>query len=165
MDEKFAESVRKHTELEQRKLSPHIVEARRDWWKNEIKDLFSQVESWLDILIEKRLVTFETRDAKIHEEFLGLYTVPSALIKLGNETLEMLPVGTFILGSFGRIDLKGPNGQLMLILQGHVGTEELIPTDSRWTIVKRDDSRRTQFDLTETTFEQLFADLFGINAL
>lgn len=85
---------------------------------------------------------------------------------MGVEKLEMTPVGTMILGSFGRIDLKGPNGQLMLILEATPGTEETdyVPRDGRWFIVIREQTRRLKSELTKANFEQLFMSLFGINA-
>jgi hypothetical protein len=109
----------------------------------------------------------ETMDVPINEDLLGQYTIHAAIIRLGKESLEMVPVGSVILGSFGRLDVKGPNGQLMLILQATAGTERsgFVPNDGRWTIAKREVSKRGWVALTQSTFEQLFADLFGINAL
>jgi hypothetical protein len=98
---------------------------------------------------------------------LGPYTAQQATITLDDEVLEMIPLGTVILGSFGRIDVKGPRGQLMLILNATRGTGETayVPKDGRWSIVKREGYSRLPSELNEETFGQLFADLFGINAL
>lgn len=103
----------------------------------------------------------------INEGMLGPCVVEQAVITLGNENLEIIPLGTVIFGSFGRIDVKGPNGEVMPILDATPGFEEtkFVPTDARWFIVTRAESHRFKSEVTEVTFQQLFADLFGINAL
>jgi hypothetical protein len=168
MDDKFVELVKKESEKRQKGiLSAKAIERRRNWWIKEVTDLFDKVKSWLNPLIEDGALEFETSDLQINEEWLGLYTVKRAVIRLGVDKLEMTPVGTIILGSFGRIDLKGPNDERMLILEATPGTEEtnFEPKDGQWFIVKREQNRRFKSELTKATFEQLFMGLFGINAL
>lgn len=84
------------------------VEPRRQWWLSKVEALFDEVKSWLNPLIEDGTLKYETSEVSINEEWIGHYTTKSATIRLGMEKLEMMPVGTIILGSFGRIDLKGP---------------------------------------------------------
>ena len=115
MDDKFVELVKKHSESEKRKeaLAPKVIEARRSWWIQHVNALFAQVQVWLEPVIKDELVTFEIMRIEINEDLLGSYTLERAVIRLADESLEMTPVGSLIFGSFGRIDVKGPNGQLL----------------------------------------------------
>lgn len=97
------------------------------------------------------------------EETLGTYDVPSGLIQLGQEKLRLLPVASVIVGGFGRVDIDGPNGSVMFILSA---PDQNVPRDqlrssSAW-FVSHPKQRRELRRLTKETFEQVFADLFGI---
>jgi hypothetical protein len=167
MDKDFINLVKRHAEQKRKEALPEVTEGRRKWWVKEVQTLFDRVEGWLEPVITEELVKFERKDLPIDEDMLGPYTVQQATITLDNEVLEMIPLGTVIFGSFGRIDVKGPNGEVMLILEATPGNEEtnFVPSDGRWFIVTRADSRRFKSELTDKTFQQLFADLLGINAL
>src|SRR5271167_2442973 len=169
MDKDFVEFVKKQSESEKRTETqlPKAIEARRKWWIKAVKDLFAKVQVWLEPLIKDGAVTFNTIEVQIMDDgLLGSYKLQRAIIGLGRKTLEMNPVGSMIFGSFGRIDVTGPNGKLMLILEATHGTEEndFVPTGGQWFITKRVDSGRLQEELTKEVFERVFKDLFGLNA-
>lgn len=170
MDKDFVELVKKHSESEERMETqlPKAIEARRKWWIKAVEDLFTKVQVWLEPLIKDGPLTFDTKELQIMSDgWLGSYKLQRAIIGLGRKTLEMNPVGSVIFGSFGRIDVKGPNGKLMLILEATQGPEEddFVPTGGQWFITNRVGSRRLQEELTQEAFERLFTDLLGLNAL
>jgi hypothetical protein len=160
--------VRKHAEQKQKEgLTPEITLARSNWFVNEVKALFDSIERWLEPVTKEKLVKFDRKPLPINEGMLGEYTTQQATITLDNEVLEMIPLGTIIFGSFGRIDVKGPRGQLMLILNATPGTGETayVPKDASWSIVKREGHSRFRSEFNEESFGKLFADLFGIDAI
>jgi hypothetical protein len=77
--------------------------------------------------------------------------------------VEIQARASVIIGGFGRIDVGGPNGSAMLVL---CPPDDNIPREqhrdrAEWFISHP--LRRTILrPLTQATFEQLFADLFGI---
>jgi hypothetical protein len=126
-------SVRQHSKAEKQKeeQSEEANAARLKWWTQQVEELFASVRAWLKPLIDDQTIEFEISDLTIHEEWLGQYTSKWVAIRLGRAVLKMEPSGTVILGSFGRVDLIGPRGQLMLILEAERGTNGTAVQNNR----------------------------------
>jgi len=89
-------------------------EARRQWWIARIDNLFIEIEQWLEPLRDDVVVVREYLE--VEEEYLGKYNVEKMIISVGEEKVELLPFGTIVIGSYGRVDLVGDNGMIMLVL-------------------------------------------------
>jgi hypothetical protein len=167
MNDEFIEMVKRHASSQEKQEADtaKYLEARRKWWVEEVDKLLGEIERWLRPLLNEQTITFTKQHLTITEDHLGTYPVNSAEIRLADETLQLKPIGSLILGSFGRIDLTGPNGQVMLILNAEKASAQTgyRPTNPTWYIVKKEANGRFQKELTEATFEEVFADLFGID--
>jgi hypothetical protein len=70
-----------------------------------LKDLYQEVEKWIK---QKGLVAKE-QDIEINEEVPGRYKAPALTIQSehGEQVAELLPIGAWIIGAEGRVDLIG----------------------------------------------------------
>jgi hypothetical protein len=140
---------------------------RKTWWIERVQSLFDQIDTWLRPLVDAGAVTPTRSKYPAHEEKLGTYDIDTLVLEVAGKKLTFLPKGTLLLGSSGRIDVSGPNGDVLLVL---INADAPSPEESRaqatWYI--RNPSRpppksRSELrPLNEATFQELFADLFGI---
>jgi len=91
------------------------LESRKRQWKQSVETLFVSIRDWLEEYVDAKLLTIETVDSTLNEESIGVYTIPQLILRLGNETVTFAPKGTMIIGSFGRVDMEGPLGGVMLV--------------------------------------------------
>jgi hypothetical protein len=147
--------------------------AERNWWIQQVHELFNQIEGWLRPLIDSGPVTFSRTKIQLDEEDLGRYSIDSLELWLSGRKLTFKPVGTMLIGAFGRIDISGPNGKAVLLLRS---TDDKVQAHERrahaaWFISPpapapgvrvspRSKPEPRQFDLD--SFQQMFTDLFGI---
>jgi hypothetical protein len=103
-------------------------------WTNSVDQIFSQTEKWLLPYKENLKIVLEEITSK--EENTDDYTISTLTIIRENENLlKFAPIGTYILGAKGRIDITSDLTSLdsyMLILQNYNNTE-------KWYIVKNKD--------------------------
>lgn len=110
----FEEFLRKRKEEEAKK--PKVDwGARRLQWLKSVDDLFSSIRSWLDPLKQQGLVDYCVKSVQLSEEFIGRYEASMLEVIIGQDRVSFIPRGTLIIGSYGRIDVSGPRGNLMLI--------------------------------------------------
>lgn len=94
-------------------------ESKKILWLTKVDELYNQIESWLsDWIKEKKISISKNETRTVVEEHIGKYEVPVMKISIGNEKIELNPVGTLIIGGRGRVDVKGSAGEVMLILLG-----------------------------------------------
>ena len=158
----FEELVRQRAK--QQKCDGVDWEDRKRWWQIQMRLLLNEVEQWLDPLIKDQTIEFTRSSVPRSEDLLGLYQIESGLIKLGNEKLELQPVGSVIVGGFGRVDAKGPNGTAMLLLRAPDPSiaKDKLRDSAQWFIAPPQKPTQLQ-PLTKDNFEQTFADLFGLD--
>jgi hypothetical protein len=141
----------------------------KEWWPRQVSELFDSIHTWLRPLIESRSLAFERLQVRKHEELLGDYTIQEAKITLTSRTMTFDPVGTYIVGAYGRVDVNAPRGKVTLLLLGesrdkvswHVAHPiATAPFGGRPPSAKP--QRATFTLLTQELFQQLFVDLFGI---
>lgn len=95
------------------------LEERKNQWLADLDRLYRTIDSFLRPYIQDhRLVALSFHSA-ITEEQLGKYNVETMRIGLqgdGNAQAELVPVGTFVIGARGRVDLVGPTGKTVKLL-------------------------------------------------
>lgn len=181
MDQRLQDLIRQRAQAErQNEADAQKYKAERlKWWQGEVRDLLVHtIRGWLGALAEDGTIDFKTPYVTLTEEWFGSpYQIHSAVITLGKSTLKLIPVGTQIMGSAGRIDVVGPQPGLifgftytasrretMLILQAQNATPEsgYRPTGAAWYVVRKEGQRRDEIQLTESTFGELLAEILGI---
>ena len=92
-------------------------EAKKELWLSKVNELYSQVENWLADWVKTKQITLSKSEAKtVVEDHIGRYTVPVMKITIGDEAMQLNPIGTLIVGARGRVDVKGSIGDEMLVL-------------------------------------------------
>jgi hypothetical protein len=180
MDPKLQDLIRQRAQAERQKEgdAQNYKTERLKWWQEQVRDLMLHtIRTWLGTLVDDGTIDLKTPHVTLREEWFGPYQIHSGVITLGKSTLRLVPVGSQIMGSFGRIDVVGPEAGLsfglapmtskretMLLLQAQNPTPEsgYKPTGAVWYIVRKEGQRRDELELTEASFGELLAEVLGI---
>ncbi len=146
------EKVDTFKEFLEKKKEKNLVadpEFRKNEWIKAVKNLHKKIGNRLNDYQKKGLIKIHTRNIKRYEEDLGEYEIYQLeLIFSGFEKIIFEPRGTILVESKGRIDVKGPKGEMMLILSD----------DDTWIWAKRTYKLET-FDFNEDTFKDVIQQL------
>lgn len=170
----FEELVQRFAERQQKADAENVVDwnEMKTWWLKAVHDLFNEVDTWLHSLIQSGSVKSVRMTMKLMEQDLGSYDIESLELHLASRSLIFKPVGTMLIGAFGRIEVSGPNGKAVLLL---LNTNDKVPAKERrahvaWFITHPAPNLRPTLRsppelrlLTQDSFQQLFTDLFGIS--
>ncbi|AMR26489.1 hypothetical protein A0257_04795 [Hymenobacter psoromatis] len=87
-----------------------------DFWLSQLEVLYSNVQGWLeDYILEKQIaVSFKTDF--LQEDVLGIYAVRQLAIYIKEQVIKLEPIGTYLVGTKGRVDITGPTGTVRLLL-------------------------------------------------
>jgi hypothetical protein len=118
--------------------------ARVQKWQRAISELYSQIEAWLLPSINAHHVELVRTPVRLNEERIGSYDTDSLAIVVGPERVYLEPRGTLIVGASGRVDVRGSNGEAMLVLDA----------EWHWNIGRRD-PKPSRLPLSEESFAEL----------
>ena len=90
---------------------------RKKLWLKSLEILFNDIDKWLSPHIKKGEVEILKSTITIREEHIGEYETQKIQINIGNGFIYVKPVGTIVLGAYGRVDLYGTKGDRILILE------------------------------------------------
>lgn len=90
-------------------------EKRKEDWLLKLNELYADIESWLNDF-EQDVVSINYIDKEINEEHIGIYTARKMILRIADEQVVLDPVGTLLIGAAGRVDMRGKNGQVKLVL-------------------------------------------------
>ena len=113
----------KHTQFDefieqevQEKSKPIDWETKKVEYLGHIKTLFGDVREWLKEYTQNNKITIEDAIIRIDEEIIGVYEVPKLKITIGSKIAELIPIGTNLIGTKGRVDLVGDRRKSKFIL-------------------------------------------------
>lgn len=89
--------------------SAKLLVAKRDEYLCEVQALFRSIRDWLAPGVEQGLVNVRDGSTQILEEMLREpYTAPVLFLNFptANKVVEAYPVGAFVIGAAGRVDLR-----------------------------------------------------------
>jgi hypothetical protein len=172
-DPEFERRVQQFAEKQKEAATENAVDLKvtKDAWVKAVHDLFDQIHAWLGSVIQSGAVKSSRPRTYLAEESLGRYEIETLQLQLASKKMTFRPVGTLLIGAFGRIEVSGPKGKAVLLL---LNTNKTVPPSERrlhvgWFIappapvVRSVPRAQTEMKpLTEDSFQQLFADLFGI---
>lgn len=134
-------------------LTPDKLEARfrdlrdalqvvRDW-RAAVAQLFATLRPWCAALPGAP----EVRESEIvvTERRSGSYTAPQLVVVRNHRAMLVYPVGAWVLGADGRVDLKGPGDRRMLHYSRATGSWCHVPNDAPYR----------ELSLTEALFREL----------
>jgi hypothetical protein len=87
-----------------------------DDWLGRLNTLYSQINEFLKDYIHAGSITTEIGNIELNEEFSGPYEAPTMMIHVGLQEIKLIPIGTMLIGSKGRVDVIGRSGTSRLIL-------------------------------------------------
>lgn len=88
---------------------------KTDWLRN-LENLYDQVSQYLKPYVEAGDIVINFQTVNLNEEYIGPYSAREMIITIGGKVIKLEPVGTFLLGSRGRVDVVGPLARARLIL-------------------------------------------------
>ena len=89
---------------------------QRDEWLANLDRLYSQIESFLSKYTAAGQISPEYRPINLNEEYIGSYAARQMVLRIGRKEVDLVPIGTLIIGSKGRVDVIGPGGTALLLL-------------------------------------------------
>jgi len=85
-------------------------------WQSNLELLYQIIESFLQEFISQGRIKRRYQSMQIHEDLLGEYTVRSMEIEIGSTSVRLEPIGTYLIGVKGRVDMIGSRGTARLVL-------------------------------------------------
>jgi hypothetical protein len=125
-------------------------ERRQAQWIKSVTDFYNNVKKWLKPVTEKGLLVIkEDSWVHIYEDGFGDYDIKKIEIIVGkNNIITLTPRATLVLGGYGRIDMKGPMGEISIV-QIKWG---------KWKFINKL-TRNELWDANEETFKSVIQDL------
>lgn len=114
---------KKREEKEKNKLDP---EKEKQEWFQYTKSLFDSIRDYLASHIKDGSIEYKSSTIEMYEELLGKYEIEKHDIIIGNKTIELIPIGTILLGAKGRVDMKLGSRICRLVLVNKDQTEPRI---------------------------------------
>jgi len=89
------------------------IKSKQEEYISKIKQLYSEIENW----VERKSFVSQKGEVEINEEIPGRYKVPALSIQNqeGKQVAELRPIGAWIVGAKGRVDLIGLFDQNYLV--------------------------------------------------
>jgi hypothetical protein len=79
---------------------------QREKWLQAIGRLYTDIEHWMQPYVGQQLASTKRGAVELSEDHIGRYTCPTLEINLSGQVYRFLPVGTLIIGAYGRIDIQ-----------------------------------------------------------
>jgi len=111
----FKAFVEQEKEAEIRKNSIDWDKQKKLYLKR-LEMLFDQVKQFLHEFTETGAIRIKTKNVTIEEECIGKYEVPVLRIHIYGKHADLVPAGTNMIGTPGRVDLIGDIATIRLIL-------------------------------------------------
>ena len=119
---KLLEDILKQKQEQQEASEFEHVAVRQEWIAN-CEKLMSKIAEWLQPLKDKNWLEIQSENIPIREDQLGDYEARSLrLVFLDSQILTFRPVGRFIIGAQGRVNVV--SGSTLLVMLLHSGNDE-----------------------------------------
>ena len=113
--EEFKKFLNETTETKQE--DPNLkerVEAEKKYYIDMVNKLYAQIKEWFKD--DEPSIQLSTERITITEELTGPYTIDELTLTINSIPLKITPIGTYVIASRGRVDLKGPNGEIKIVI-------------------------------------------------
>jgi hypothetical protein len=95
-------------------------------WLGKLDSLYEQVRYFLQEYVDKGDIKIECSSIDMYEELLGGYRASKLTISIGQIVVNLDPIGTFLIGARGRVDMKGPRGVARFVVVPPESTQARI---------------------------------------
>lgn len=111
----------------------------KDCFIKEIENFYSQVNEFVEPYKEK--IRIHNEDYTINEDYLGSYQTIKMILHIKNNDIVFTPIGTNLIGAWGRIDMEGKNGVVKFVLVPKNSSSPKIETT---ILLTREDKKEWQ---------------------
>jgi len=91
-------------------------EKQRDEWLAHLDNLYSRIESFLSKYVSSGQIRHEYRSIELNEEYIGSYSAKQMILRIGRQEVDLVPIGTFLIGAKGCVDVRGPARRVQILL-------------------------------------------------
>jgi hypothetical protein len=91
-------------------------EGVRDEWLRDLDSLYVKVREFLREYVADGSISYSFAAIQLAEENIGTYSAMKMDIKIGKQRVSLVPVGTLLIGSKGRVDAVGSAGRALILL-------------------------------------------------
>jgi hypothetical protein len=102
-------------------------------WLRSLSELYGRIEELLQDYIASGAIAVSYREIPMNEENIGSYTARQMTLKIGPQEISLIPIGTLLIGTKGRVDVVGPSGRTRFLL---VSKETSRPNIRMRTVVR-----------------------------
>jgi hypothetical protein len=88
----------------------------RNEWLGDLDQLYSKIESFLAKYLHAGQIRLEYRIISLNERDIGAYNARQMVLRIGRQQVDLVPVGTLLMGSKGQVDVVGPAGKAEIML-------------------------------------------------
>jgi len=141
--------------VESQELTKEDAIKRIEDWKNRLSKLYTDVEEWITDF--GTYTTERIKDVRMYEEFMHRFSLQAELLEsldIRKETelvATLRPVGLWIIGANGRVDILLYSGSVFLVDQA----EQFTP--SNWVAYSKENNMNGE-RFTKATFQRLLRD-------
>lgn len=121
--------------------------AERDEWLRLLDSLYESIESFIASYKSAGTANYRFDNIMLNEEDIGEYPARQMILKFGRQEVSFTPIGTRLVGTKGRVDVRGPAGKAtLLLINKEVSTvKQLIKV----TVVTPDEMTKATFPKIE----------------
>jgi len=158
MDEKRKRHVKTFSEFlaDRKNNEPEMSEKKVDWearktlWLNSIDSLYDKTDNIIVNNFRNAGFQVTTKKVKerIFEEYIGAYDLENYFITADNIDVKFFPIGTIVIGAFGRVNMILPKETVKLVLKDW----------NDWRIVSGFGSAMKLVEFNEVNIVKLFQD-------
>lgn len=158
MDEKKKRHIKTFSEFlaDRKNNEPEMSEKKVDWearktlWLNSIDILYNKVDNIIvnNFRTAGFQVTTKKVNERIFEEYIGAYDLENYFITADNIDVKFFPIGTIVIGAFGRVNMILPKETVKLVLKDW----------NDWRIVSGFGSAMKLVEFNEVNIVKLFQD-------
>lgn len=110
-----------------RKKKAEYEQEQVDWdkvkteWIRQLREFMNQIKNWLIQPQKEGLIQVFEKEIEIEEEHFGAYQAPSLELMIGSEKVKIAPVGRFIIGAKGRVDISSYINRFIVLYHSEKG--------------------------------------------
>lgn len=123
----------------------------RDNWIERLDEFYKLAESFLSKYVDEGKIQISRSRKHINEEYIGSYEAPSLEVQIGTVEVRFDPIGTYLIGAKGRVDMHGPHGSVRFVLVPKTASAPTIRVVERDSTEQKVDSPNPV--LTEWTWK------------
>lgn len=112
---------------------------KKDFFIEKINEFYKHMDTFLEPFKDK--ISLKSKKHTINEDYIGSYEVDKKTLHIKNKDITFTPIGTNLIGAWGRIDMEGENGIVKFVL---VPEKNDVPKIETAILITEEDKRKWQ---------------------